>query len=73
MSRAQAGTLQLSTSNGVSIKSETVKEHRSAVTGEVIFRELVGFEITESWPGAAKDLRVTWLSEPSNVELTRLP
>ena len=69
MNRAMAGTASVSPNYGVRIVSETVKEHKDSI-GNVTFRELVGLELEERWPGALKEARVTFLREPSNVKLT---
>lgn len=62
--RPQAGTLVVNGA-GIRITSETVKEHKDDV-GNVIYRELVGFEVRELWPGAAQTATAQYLCEPSN-------
>lgn len=62
--RAIAGTAQV-IGRGVTIK-ERVRNHysKTQTTADPYFRELIGLDLTEEWPGALGEVKITFLREP---------
>lgn len=56
--RVMADSLRVQ-GDGVEIRSKTVKEHSDG------FRELIGFDAVEKWPGAMEKARFVYMTEPS--------